>query len=68
MTFLECYFQGAITGERSIVKSCRENQFDFTRFVDAGLRNLMANYLNLNNMSDLVLIFASEGQKSLFRF
>lgn len=28
----------------------------------------MTNYLNLNNMTDLVMVFLSEGQKSLFRY
>ena len=47
---------------------CRENQFDFTKLVDSGFRNLMTNYLDLGNMTDLVMVFLSEGQKSLFRY
>lgn len=61
MTFLDSYFQGCVMGERSIVKTCRNHDFDFTRFVDAGLRHLMTNYLNLNSMSDVIMVFISEG-------
>lgn len=28
----------------------------------------MTNFLELNNMTDLVMVFLSEGQKSLFRY
>ena len=47
---------------------CRDNDFDFTKFVDSGFRNMMTNYLDLNNMTDLMMVFLSEGQKSLFRY
>jgi hypothetical protein len=67
-TFLDCYFEGVVLGERSLVKFCRENHFDFTKLIDSGFRSLMTNYLDLNCMSDAIVIFLTEGQKSLIRF
>lgn len=55
-------------GERSLLKFCREVNFDFTRMVDAGFRNFMTNYFDFDNLSDFSMVFLSEGQKSLFRF
>lgn len=43
-------------------------QFDFTRLVDNGFRNFMTNYLNFSNMTDFMMVFLSEGQKSLTRY
>jgi hypothetical protein len=65
---MTAYLQGVKFGERSLLVYCRENQFDFTKLVDSGFRNLMTNYLDLGNMTDLVMVFLSEGQKSLFRY
>jgi hypothetical protein len=62
------YLQGVKFGERSIIVYCRENEFDFTKLIDTGFRSLMTNYLSLDNMTDLVMVFLSEGQKSLFRY
>lgn len=65
---MDVYLSGVKFGERSIIVYCRQNQFDFTKLVDAGFRNLMTNYLQLDNMTDLIMVFLSEGQKSLFRY
>ena len=67
-TYLTAYMQGVTFGERSLLVYCRDNHFDFTQLVDSGFRTLMTNYLNLDNMTDLILVFLSEGQKSLFRY
>jgi hypothetical protein len=59
---------GVTFGERSILIYCRENHYDFTRLVDAGFRNLMTNYLEIYNITDFIMVFLAEGQKSLIRY
>jgi hypothetical protein len=58
---MDAYLKGVAFGERSIIVYCRENQFDFTKLIDSGFRNLMTNYLQLDNMTDLIMVFLSEG-------
>ena len=65
---MDSYLQGVIIGERSIIVFCRENNYDFTALVDSGFRNLMSNYLALNNLTDFCMIFLCEGQISLIRY
>lgn len=65
---MEAYMSGVMFGQRSVMVHCMKNQYDFTKLVDAGFRSLMTNYLELRHMIDFVMVFLSEGQKSLFRY
>lgn len=65
---MNIYLNTVVFGERSVLVHCRENQFDFTKLIDSGFRSLLTNYLGLHNMTDFIMVFLSEGQKSLFRF
>jgi hypothetical protein len=66
---MEAYVTSGPIGKRqSLINHCKKVQFDFTRLVDNGFRNFMTNYLNLSNMTDFLMVFLSEGQKSLTRY
>lgn len=61
LTYMEIYMNKIRFGQISLMEYCRNNDFDFTKFIDAGFRNLMTNYLELPHMLDLIMIFLSEG-------
>jgi hypothetical protein len=61
-TFMQAYVGSTTLRRRtSLVNHCGKVQFDITKFVDNGFRNFMTNYLNLSNMTDLLMVFIAEG-------
>lgn len=66
-TYLHAYLETTVMKKRSILTYCKQINFDFTQFVDAGFKSFMTNYLPLAHMLDFMMIFLSEGRKGQYR-
>lgn len=67
-TFIDAYLQSTKLKKRTILVHCKSIQFDFTKFVDAGFKTFLTNYLPLTSMLEFLIIFIVEGREGLYRF
>jgi len=54
--------------KRSVLLHLTEIKFDFNQYVDKAFRSFFIEFLPIETCFDLLMVFITEGTKSLFRF
>jgi len=67
-TYMKIYLNTTLRGKRSIITHFNAIEFDLTRLVDHGFRSFLTEFLSLDNLLDFLMIYLSEGYKSIIRF
>lgn len=68
VSYVDAYLSTTLRKQRSILKHCMGIGFDYTQYVDSCFRHFLTDFLPFGTLLDVLLIFISEGIKSLFRF
>jgi len=66
-SYVDTYVNITFNKNRSVLKHCSEIGFDFTQYVDSCFRNMMTDYLPMSSMLDYLMIFLTNGIKSIYR-